>query len=82
MESAKNCGFTVKIKLIKEEKKLTWQKEKRTSKNTVFRSLPENAVILAVMILRFKDSKTSQIFTIVSVLLLHVRLTTIVFSPM
>lgn len=49
---------------------------------TVFKTLPEKAVILAVMILSFKDSKTSHSFTIVSVLLLHVKLTTTVFSPM
>lgn len=49
---------------------------------TVFESLPEKAVILAVMILSFKDSKTSQSLTIVPVLLLHVKLTTTVLSPM
>lgn len=48
---------------------------------TVFKTLPEKAVIFAVMILSFKDSKTSHNFTIVSVLLLHVKLATTVFSP-
>ena len=53
-----------------------------TSINTVFNSLPDREVMFAVIILSFKDSKTSHSLTIVSVLLLHVMLTTTVFSPM
>ena len=49
---------------------------------TVFKTLPETVVIFAVIILSPNDSKTSQSFTIVSVLLLHVKLTNNVFSPM
>jgi hypothetical protein len=65
------------------KEKLRCGREKRvTSMKTVFNTLPETVVILAVIILTLKDSKTSQSFTIVSVLLLHVKLTNNVFSPM
>ena len=49
---------------------------------TVFKSLPETAEILAVMILSFSDSKTSQSLTIESALLQHVMLTANVLPPM
>lgn len=52
-----------------------------TSIKTVWKIMPEKEVRLEVRILRFNDSKTSHSFTIVSVLLLHVTLTTIVLSP-
>lgn len=44
--------------------------------------LPDKAVIFAMMILNFKDANISYSLKIVCVLLQHVRLTTIVFSPM
>ena len=56
------------------------EKMELTSMKTVFNTLPETVVIFAVIILSLKDSKTSQSFTIVSVLFLHVKLTTNVFS--
>jgi len=51
-------------------------------KAVFFKSVPEKDVILAAMTLSFKDSNTSHSFTIVSVLLLHVKFTTNVFSLM
>lgn len=56
-------------------------KEGGTSMKTVFKRVPEKVVMLAVMIFSFNDSKTSQSLIMVSVLLLHARLTTTVFSP-
>lgn len=74
-----------KKKQNREKKRGFFLKKKKrdcvTSMKAVLRSLPERAVIFALIILIFKDSKTSQTFTIVSVLLLQVRLTTTVFSP-
>lgn len=53
-----------------------------TSMKSVFKSLFATTVMLAVMILSFSDSITWQTFNIVSPLRPHVKLTTIVFSPM
>ena len=80
LSKKKKCGILREREREREREK---SKEKGlTSTKTVLTSLPEKAVMFAVIILSFKDSKTSQSFTIVSVLLLHVRLTTTVFSPM
>jgi fatty acid desaturase len=52
-----------------------------TSIKTVFLIIPERVVIFAVIIFSFKGSKASQILIIASVVLLHVKLTNRVFSP-
>jgi hypothetical protein len=52
-----------------------------TSIKTVFLTIPERVVIFAVIIFSFKGSKASQILIIASVVLLHVKLTNRVFSP-
>jgi hypothetical protein len=61
---------------IKEE-----QEKRLTSIKTVFLTNSERVVIFAVIIFSFKDSKTSQILLIASVVLLHVKLTNRFFPP-